>query len=185
MSDFTLDKTNLIQDLNKCIDYLSFPESVVFSLSKAVSSSFVYYISKYNKTLKKIKSLHTELLTITSWSFFNLRYTRMAWILSISKAILNFNMYKETILSYIENANFIDKITFDQSGITMNKMVLFLNTFKKNKKYICLNTKKEEIELSLQNVIACLPRCLNAPEVGKTLTIENSHQLEPYDLFDI
>jgi len=185
MSNFTLDKTNLIQDLNKYIDNLLFPESVVLSLRKAVSSSFVYYITKYNKSLKKVKSLHSELLTITSWSSFNLTYTRMAWILSISKAILNFNMYKESILSYIENTNFIDKITFAQCGITMNKMVLFLNTFKKDKKYICLNTKKEEIELSLENVIACLPRCLNVPEVGKTLTTENPHQLEPYDLFDI
>ena len=183
MSNFTLEKDILIQELDKCIYFLSFPESAITSLTKAVSSTFVYYITKYNKALKKVKSLHTELLLINIWSYFSLIHSHRAWKISITKAIVSLNVYKESILSYIENTNIIDKITFGQCGINMQKMVLFLNTFKKDKKYVCLNTKKEEIELSLENIIACLPRCLNAPEPGKTLTVEAQHQLESYDLF--
>ncbi len=157
MSSFQETKAILLNNLEKCINHLIFPQKTINLLKTAGLDTFASHAKNYSKTLIKCRTLYDELSTLEKFGW--LANSEQVWTFSVNMIAGKLIIYRNAMIQECKpSSNFVSQALFRQSGLNMQKLSIFLLTKKNNGKYeVCINNNNTKI-LTYDQVKGLLPR---------------------------
>ena len=129
---FSNEKNDMLYVLESLSKRLLFPNTLVLSISKSIST-LGYFMSKYNEVIKKSRELILNLDMLEKWSlFYDSKY---CWSVSVNSCVEKRDMWINEIIGYITSKSneFAIKTMIVQNNIDAEKIALF---FQIRKEYI-------------------------------------------------
>ena len=189
---FSNEKNDLLYVLESLSKRLLFPNTLVLSISKSIST-LGYFMSKYNEVIKKSRELILNLDMLEKWgSFYDSKY---CWSVSVNSCDEKCNVWINEIIGYITSKSneFAIKTMITQCGITIEKIVLFFQIRKEHTheflQYTYEFTEKNSTTkrvITREQIEKLFPRCIDATKVRGGVCIfdayEEPHKMDPSDI---
>ena len=189
---FSNEKNDMLYVLESLSKRLLFPNTLVLSISKSIST-LGYFMSKYNEVIKKSRELILNLDMLEKWGLFY--GSKYCWSVSVNSCVEKRDMWINEIIGYITSKSneFAIKTMIVQNNIDAEKIALFFQIRKEyiyeSLQYTCEIREKNSITtkvITREQIEKLFPRCIDAEKARGGVCIfdayEKPHKMDPSDL---